>query len=261
MLVFTLVNLLLMIVQANLYFLFSASMPIFTLAFFQGMASAAENDAIVVMGFIAAFVLTVPYFIFWLLGKRHRVLMLVAMILFSADTLLLVGLIVLTVLASTFSPSNILDVVFHAFVLFYLINGTVAWAKLRGENLNDLNMNVGAFNTAAMPPPNANAAADAQSVPLSMRTITVARKKALVGAAVKTNICIDGAVVATFKNGQSGSFAVDSRPHNLCATTGMTGAMSNVIQIDASENDAKFLLSMKMSGNGMLILTPDESCK
>jgi len=128
---------------------------------------------------------------------------------------------------------------------------------------NGLNTNLqDAINAATITgPQNKNEIYGTMTESLRTRIITVSRKKAFFGCGVKVNIHIDGNVVASFKNGQSEGFAVDSRKHTLFAAMKVTSgdSISNVINIDASENDARFFLMLKPGGiDTILILTPEE---
>ena len=115
--IFTVVNTLLMFLNANISFLFS----IFTPQLLFGI----REDA---MGLLLALIALAPFFVCWLLSQRRRAFMPVALILFSLDSLLFVYLAV----SAGFEVSYLLDVAFHVWILFYLISGTVAWARLRG---------------------------------------------------------------------------------------------------------------------------------
>jgi len=79
-------------------------------------------------GLIAGLLGTSVYLICYLFSKKWRAFILVALILFSLDALIMLGVMVLTGEYAEF----LLNVLFHAWILFYLISGTVAWAKLIG---------------------------------------------------------------------------------------------------------------------------------
>ena len=68
------------------------------------------------------------YFVCWLLSKKHYAWMIVALVLFSMDTLAMVALYVLV---GDFS--GILDVLIHAWVMFYLITGVINGYKLKKQ--------------------------------------------------------------------------------------------------------------------------------
>ena len=86
---FSAVNLLLAAVGANLHFLFSATFPEMVFYFFQGMAEEMNSNAVLAIGLAIALIGILGYFLCWLLGKRWRAFILVALIFFSIDCLLL----------------------------------------------------------------------------------------------------------------------------------------------------------------------------
>lgn len=125
MLAFTAVNVILRIAQANLYFLFSASMPMAALDIGVVFEEAGLPGAYIA-GIVVAIVIVVLYLLCWLLSNKRRGWMVVALVLFALDTLLMFLLYEIT-------ADMVLDVLFHAYVLYYLISGTVAMAKLKNQ--------------------------------------------------------------------------------------------------------------------------------
>ena len=134
---FTLVNTVLTLVGSDLYFLFSATIPYYLVL--QGMFLCGKMPAeiyedmmfeffdpslLVILSVIAAVILLL-YFLAWLFSGKHRVgWMIFALVLFVLDTaslLLIYGL----------SPNMILDILFHAWVLYYLVAGVMAHFKLK----------------------------------------------------------------------------------------------------------------------------------
>ena len=124
-LVFTVVNVVLAIVNADLYFLFSAFMPYIAAALGVGMAAELGAIALVVMGAISI-VLIVPCLLSWIFSKKKSGWMIVALVYFVFDTALL---LLFMLLFGDFT--SILDVVFHAWVLYYLIVGIKAGIELK----------------------------------------------------------------------------------------------------------------------------------
>jgi len=123
--VFTVINLILRVFDSDVVFLFSATLP--GLIFEIGRSWDIENNIFTIIGLIIAIILIMPYFVFWLLAKRARVLILVASILLSLDTLVLLYLII----GIEFQFSFLLEIAFRVWILYYLINGVMAWAKMR----------------------------------------------------------------------------------------------------------------------------------
>lgn len=124
--IFTLVNVFLVLSGSDTYFLFSASIPYWTGAFgrldyeIYGIMS-----SLVIAGVIAV-VFTAAYFLLWGMSKRHRGWMYAAAVCFAVDFL---GLILLN-LGLGFDSSDILDYLFHIYVMFYLISGSISAGKL-----------------------------------------------------------------------------------------------------------------------------------
>lgn len=105
---FTLINSVISFAHGNFYFLFSASIPYYVASFSAawayspediGLEPAANPTAILVIGAVIAAVLLVPYLLCWM---------------FSLDSVWLL---------LNFHISLILDILFHAYVLYYLIMG------------------------------------------------------------------------------------------------------------------------------------------
>jgi hypothetical protein len=138
--VFTVVNLILFSTGADNNFLFSAPVPQFVLYSFMLEAAVLEeagtpNNALATIGFVAALLLTGVYFMISMLSQKVRMLILFALIFFSFETFLLFSAFLLT---GNFYISDILTIAFCSWILFYLINGTRAWRKLRGFTNSEL---------------------------------------------------------------------------------------------------------------------------
>ena len=110
---------------------FSASMPLDVLFAAGGMALYYGNEAYWLGGIIFAFFIVFMYLLFWVLSKRRRVLMVFALIFFIVDTVFL-GAGFLGTISEAALWSVFLSIGLHGWILFCLIKGTIAWAKLRG---------------------------------------------------------------------------------------------------------------------------------
>ena len=124
------------------YFLFSAFTPlIFYMVFadYSLIASGqmewpeAEQEFIEILeavgagtwlaiGIVIALVMLGVYFLCWLLSKKHTAALIVATVFFGIDCL---------VVLLNFDMSMIMDVLFHAWVMYYLINAIVSKNKLK----------------------------------------------------------------------------------------------------------------------------------
>lgn len=137
--VFTLINIILLVTNSNTYFLFSASIPYVIVDL--GMALCGKypaeyyayglegveflNDTFFVITLVVAAVFLLLYLLSWIFCKKPRVgWMIFALVFFIIDTvgmLLLVGI----------SMDMILDIVFHGWVIVSLCGGVSAYFKLK----------------------------------------------------------------------------------------------------------------------------------
>jgi len=131
---FTLINLFLIIIDADLYFLFSASIPMFILWIFEGVYIESGILGLRIFGIVLAFIGTGAYLLFWGLSKKFRAWILVALIVFAFDSLIML----LVFLLAGFDAGAFIDIAFSAWVLYYLIVGTRAWSNLRNVSHEEL---------------------------------------------------------------------------------------------------------------------------
>ena len=106
----------------SFYFPFAATIPCYEmhLTFQENPEVAFEGLLIpIVIGII----LTVPYLLCWIFSKKRVGWMVAALVFFSLDCLLLLAMYDLT--------SVIVDILFHAWVMFYLITGVKHGFKLK----------------------------------------------------------------------------------------------------------------------------------
>jgi len=135
---FTVINLFAIMLEFNFTFLFSAIVPQLVYVVL-GEVIGGE------IGLVVALACTSVYLVCYLLSKRWRAFILVALILFTLDAAVLLGVLVLT---GAFGEM-IFNILFHGWILFYLITGTVAWAKLRRVTPDELIAIQQEVNTAA----------------------------------------------------------------------------------------------------------------
>ena len=108
------------------YFLFSASIPAIPVELAMPMT---EEEVVVFSDFIVpiiiGIILTVPYLLCWIFSKKRAGWMIPALVFFSLDCLYLF-------LLATIDPTAvIIDILFHAWVMFYLITGVIHGFKLK----------------------------------------------------------------------------------------------------------------------------------
>ena len=114
MLIFTVINIFLMVCGSETMLLFSATVPYMAACF------GAWEESAAFLGFYATISATsiVAYFICWIFSKKHAGWMIAALVLFILDTLAMIGLYLLAE-----EVSGVLDVLMHAWILYYLIIG------------------------------------------------------------------------------------------------------------------------------------------
>lgn len=136
-LLFTTINLILVVTNSNTYFLFSAFIPfaIVSWGMFLSGRYPAEYYAefgefeplgmpLLVITLVVAVVICVFYLLCWLFSDKKRVGWLIAaLVLFAVDTILMV--------LGGISLDSVMDVVFHAWVIISLSMGTAAHIKLK----------------------------------------------------------------------------------------------------------------------------------
>jgi len=145
---FTLINVLLAYFESDLYFLFSAAVPLYVFYLFQGMALVGGN-IFATIGLLIAILGVSAYFFCWLLSKRVRVFILVALILFAIDSLIYLLIVAGVLLLGVFDFMMVVEIAFRVWVFYYLIIGTIAWAKLRGVSAKQVDEVIGEVNVAA----------------------------------------------------------------------------------------------------------------
>lgn len=128
--IFTVVNLAMLLLESGRYFLFSASVPYYMTAIGMGMdlgSGEAGIGTFTIVALVISAVILVFYLLCWLLSKKHPGWFVVAMIGFLLDTLALVGMCLLMGMLA----ESIMDLVFHGWVVVELIRAIGANKKLK----------------------------------------------------------------------------------------------------------------------------------
>lgn len=124
-LIFTVVNLIMLVTQTDYYFLFSASVPfyltMFGMAFDEWVVGTFTSTALAISAVILAL-----FLLCWLFSKKRRGWLMVALVLFVVDTLALAYFSVSMEMLS----DNIVDFVFHGWAIWELIAAWKADKKL-----------------------------------------------------------------------------------------------------------------------------------
>lgn len=126
-LIFTVVNLVLLLVDANRYFLFSASVPYYFTAFGMGMDSAFSSGigTYTITALVISLMILGVYLACWLLSKKHIGWLTAALVLFCVDT---AGLLVFSYI---FQTTNLLDILLHAWAIYELAYAIRCAGKLK----------------------------------------------------------------------------------------------------------------------------------
>ncbi len=122
MILFSLLNIVLLICGSDTMFLFSATLPYLISVF--GVVS--EVTPIAVIAVCISLLILSAYLVCWILSKKHYAWMIVALVFFVIDSLVMLGFYLLF-----WDMSAILDIIIHALLLFYLIMGVVNGVKAR----------------------------------------------------------------------------------------------------------------------------------
>jgi|GEM_PF-4820301 len=136
--VLTIVNIVLSLFGIDFYFLFSATLPSFIAGLGYGMAEELQNSAFLLIGLAVASIIIILYLACWFFARKRRLFILLALILFTIDCLVLS----LFILFTGFEIAYFKDIVFHIFILFFLVSGTIAWKRLRGISVDDSNISL-----------------------------------------------------------------------------------------------------------------------
>ncbi|MBQ5601777.1 MAG: hypothetical protein IIU77_03015 [Clostridia bacterium] len=152
--IFTAVNLVLLVTNADTYFLFSAFIPYFiTLTgmavcglfpneYYEGLEEIVFLDkSVFVVLLIISVVLTLLYLLAWLMSNKNRVGWLIfALVFFGIDTL---GMFFI----NGISIESAFDILFHAWVIYYLVVGISAHYKLKKLPVEEETVSLSEENT------------------------------------------------------------------------------------------------------------------
>jgi len=144
--IITAINVILYVSKSDISFMFSAFAPMYvllchTILNFDGAFPSPDNPdydfkgTINIEGIVFAIAIIAIFFACYLLSKKYRSFILVALILFIVDTLILVWV---AIKRYGFDTDMLVNLAFHAWILYYLINGVIAWAKLRKFSLEEI---------------------------------------------------------------------------------------------------------------------------
>jgi len=131
---FSLANMLLLLLESDITFLFSASFPNYAVVYGVVMTALSGEMIHAIVSISLAAAVVGLFALCYFLSKKRRFFIIVALALFSLDTIFLIWVFTLDLVENiNFLP----DAIFHIAVMFSLISGTITWAKLRKMPLYD----------------------------------------------------------------------------------------------------------------------------
>lgn len=126
-LIFTVVNLVMLLTDSGSYWLFSAAIPYY-LTLFGYVFDGGIVDTYTTTALVISAVILVVYLASWLLSKKRSGWLTVAAVLFVLDTVCMLGLMVYLELGI---GDMLMDLIFHGWVVFSLVRGCMAAKKLK----------------------------------------------------------------------------------------------------------------------------------
>ncbi|MCL2462077.1 MAG: hypothetical protein FWF44_05375 [Defluviitaleaceae bacterium] len=118
------VNVILFMFGTSLSFPFSATLPALISGIGKAMSEDFYSNTPFILANILAFAIVALYFICYLMAKRHKAFLIVALVFFSIDSVML-----LCLFAFGFDISLLIDAAFHAWVIISLSSGIRDWDK------------------------------------------------------------------------------------------------------------------------------------
>ena len=129
-LLFTAMNLVLLVTDAGRYFLFSAAIPYYLTALGMGMdigSGASGIGTFTMIMLVISVVILGMYLLCWLMSKKKAGWLVAALVLFVLDS----AVLLLVALGLNVLTESIMDVVFHIWALVELIRAVIANSKLK----------------------------------------------------------------------------------------------------------------------------------
>ena len=141
--IFTLVNMFMLF--ADRYFLFSIYSS--TSFFAAGIVwKEVYGNSFLALGFAIGLLILAVFFVFWLLSKKHRWAIIVLLVLFSLDSIWLIVSCILTIKDG--GLSLLLDILFHALMMYYLILGVKSSGELQKHFPQGVNLTAAQLDEA-----------------------------------------------------------------------------------------------------------------
>jgi hypothetical protein len=119
--ILTLVNIVMLVAGGDSMLLFSISVPYYAVIF--GVILGGQE--LMITGCVIAGIILLAYFLCWLFSKKHAGWLVAALVMMIVDTLALIGFYLLAQ-----EISGILDLLFHALIIYYIAAGISSSKKL-----------------------------------------------------------------------------------------------------------------------------------
>ncbi len=141
--IFTIVNMFMLF--ADRYFLFSIYSS--TSFFVAGVVrKEVYGNSFLALGFAIGLLILAVFFVFWLLSKKHRWAIIVLLVLFFLDSVLLIVDCISAMKEGAFSL--LLDILFHALMMYYLILGVKSSGELQKHFPQGVNLTAAQLDEA-----------------------------------------------------------------------------------------------------------------
>ncbi|MBE6585889.1 MAG: hypothetical protein E7645_05090 [Ruminococcaceae bacterium] len=242
-LIFSFVNCI-TIFAADMFFYFSAYLPLVIISVGKLFTEVPGGMIVYIIYTVLSIVLLVPYLLCYIFSKKRVGWMIAGLIIFSADTLLL-----LVDVLTAFSSTLVICMVFHIYIIVTLAMGVKYGldAKKERENAtNGIPADAYAAGDAFVPQEDGSYATVETSTYADVRrTITVIRKKSFVGCAVAIHCYAGNNQVFSLKNGKSDTFEATGDTFVLRAGSG-NGLVVGEIQVPAGTENLTYEVAMKM---------------
>lgn len=125
--VLTIANTVLIAINADMVFTFSAYIPQFVTFLFADLAADLQDKTDLYIGVAIAILMALIYVALWFGAKKKDSFIAVALVLFGIDTAFMLYFDVIVY----FDISSVIDILFHGWVVFDLIMGIHAYSKLK----------------------------------------------------------------------------------------------------------------------------------
>lgn len=131
--IFTIINLVMILADSGTYFLFSASVPYYVTLLLKAIENGFSDGAWVngpatIAALVFSFIVLTLYFLCWLLSDKHRGWLTAALVMFVVDT---AAMLVFTMLLYDNPMSNVVDLIFHVWAIVELFQAARARKKLQ----------------------------------------------------------------------------------------------------------------------------------